>query len=229
MAALPEPYRTLSATIEEIRRVQKGLINRSPFAFTGMHTTGHNGMESDDFDGDLDAGDAGTKGWSLNSARAAIGELFLRPGSITNDSLLQPVVPGVVNAVDTAFALVAASWTTLATQNVTVPAGCTQLLAHVTGMVFVVDPNTTGGSNGAGADVVQARVCVGATNGLTAGVSISGSNGQTSVSCSVAALLTGLTPGGTVTVKTQGATGYQNFASNGANQANASATLVWLR
>src|SRR5690606_41193166 len=48
-------------------------------------------MSSADFDGNLATGDAGTTGWAMNASRVAIGELFLRPGSVGNDVLTNPV------------------------------------------------------------------------------------------------------------------------------------------
>jgi hypothetical protein len=166
---------------------------------------------------------------SVSGDLSISGTLELPNGSVNNAALVNPIVPNVVNQVATNFAIPASSWTTIVTNTVTVPAGFTQLLALATGMAFVVNPNTTGGSNGTGGDIVECRMGIGGTYGMGAGVSISGSNGQTSCPAAVAVLLTGLTPGGTVTLVTQATTGFQAFAANGSNQANLCAQLLWLR
>lgn len=199
------------------------LKNRSPFYSTGMHPNGQGGIDSDNFV-------AGVSGYQFkDDGDAEFNQLTLRGGIIGNDALASPVVPGVVNASSTGITVGTGSFGVVASQNATVPTGCTRLLAHATGMVYAVNPNTTGGTNGAGGDVMAALCAVGSTSGLTAGVSISGGNGQTSVSCSVAVLLEGLTPGSTVTFATKAQAVLQSFGSNATNQANISASLIWLR
>lgn len=242
MAKLPPRQRRMSAIVREQGEEQKRARSSSAFFGTGIHPNGDGGMDLDgtlNVDGEIVARSgvvrsgnfkAGTAGWRANAdGDLEVNDITLRGGIIGNDALTTPVIPAVVNTIGTGFGLIAAAWSTVSTQTVTVPAGVTQLLAHASGMCFAVNPNNTGGSNGTGGDFIQARVCIGSVNGLTAGVAVTGSNGQTSVSCSVAALLSDLTPGSTFTITTQAASGIQNFSANGANQANTSATLLWLR
>lgn len=139
------------------------------------------------------------------------------------------VIPGVVNQSASAITIGTGAFGDVVSVDAIVPDGCSTLLAHATGMVFVTNPNVTGGTNGAGGDILAALVNVGGTSGLTAGVSISGGNGQTSVSANVAVLLTRLNPGSTVTFKTRAQGVLQSFGANPTNQANVSATLLWLK
>lgn len=89
-------------------------------------------LQSDDFDGDLDAGDPGTTGWAMNATRAAFGSILLRPNSVGNDILTNPVIPAEI-AVETS------GWSNTAgnpgyvkaTTTLTAPAGCTQGLVSV--------------------------------------------------------------------------------------------------
>lgn len=221
----------------DIERRLKQLEERAshPLSNTGLSAPGpgvvnvSGQLQGSGFDGDLDVDDVGTTGWALSATKAAMPELLLRPGSIGNDALTNPVVPGVVNEVNTGFGVLAGSWSDAVTFDAVVPADCSRLLVHASGMGFCVNPNTTGGSNGAGGDILELRVTAGSMIGMTNGVSISGSNGQTGITDHVAALLTGLTPGGSVTLKTQVMSGFQGFGTNPTNQANLSAILIWLR
>ena len=81
---------------------------------------------------------------------------FTADGKISNDALTNPVLPQAVFANATGFTLT----TTLNVKvsvDVLVPAGYTRLAALATGAVYAVNPNTTGGSNGAGGDAISAR------------------------------------------------------------------------
>lgn len=210
MAALPEPWKSLRRAFEILSERVKKLENTSPFSGTGLSIP-EPGVTQ--VDGNL---------WVTGD--------FTADGKINNDALVDPVNPNVVNQVATNFAVAGGGFVTIVSFNATVPTGCTRLLAHLTGDAFVVNPNTTGGSNGAGSDIIIAQCSAGADDGLAMGTSISGSNGQTSVHCSLAALQTGLTPGDTVTLRVKAYGAFQSFgAANPSNQANLCASLLWLR
>src|SRR5665647_1280730 len=83
-------------------------------------------LQSDDFDGDLDTGDAGTTGWAMNASRVAIGELFLRPGSLGNDALTHPVIYDGTYVNEFNFGL-STTPTQRATCTFVVPAGFTSM------------------------------------------------------------------------------------------------------
>lgn len=213
--------REMQAEIDQLKAA-RNLDLATITALAGM------GIRTSDFNG-TDFAHPGSQGNYFGGDGLVANNIYLRPGSVGNDKLTTPVVPGVINSIATNFAVSHTAWTNTVSFNATVPAGCTQLLALATGMVYAVNPNTTGGSNGTGGDVLECRIGIGGTFGMAAGVSISGSNGQTSCPAAYAQLLTGLTPGGTVTLVTQSLTGFQAFAANSNNQANLCATLTWLR
>jgi|SRR5665647_1346576 len=83
-------------------------------------------LQSDDFDGDLDTGDAGTTGWAMNASRVAIGELFLRPGSLGNDMLAHPIAQDSDWGTTSNFP-VTGTWTERASATIVVPAGFTRM------------------------------------------------------------------------------------------------------
>jgi len=228
MPSTPEPFRTLSAEIRKVREDVRAARNASPFFGTGIHPTGNGGMESDAFDGNLDTDDAGTTGWAFNDQKVAVGELILRPGSIGNDSLTNPVIPGVHKVNSSGFA-VTLSWTEVVGGNVTVPAGCTQLLATSSVWVYAINPNTTGGSNGTGGDTLWCYVDIGGSSGEVYGLGLSGNSGYTTATSGFSLLKTGLTPGSTIRIKGMAASAYASLGSDAFNTATISTTLIWLR
>ena len=227
MGALPDPWRRLSSELAALKSLVADMRRRSPFYGSGMELDGVGGVQSDDFDGDLAAGNAGTTGWAMNAVRAAFGELILRPGSIGNDSLTDPVVPGVVNLSANNFSS-DFPWFDAVSTSLTVPAGCTRLLLTASAWTQINNAKTTGGADGLGSDYIYTRVTVGATTGQHTSTGVSGNSGTATASSGLAALLTGLTPGSTLTLAGQASTDYTNVAST-LNKAVLVATLSWLR
>lgn len=230
MARQPEPWKTLRDEIRKIQDQIRRMQAASPFFGTGFHPTAANGIESDDFDGDLDAGDAGSKGWAFNSARAAIGELFLRPGSLSNDYLTSPVVPGVARNAATGFSLTAGTLVEKVALDLIVPDGTTRLLCTAAARLYALNPNTTGGSNGSGGDALYVSIRLGSSTATVATpTGLSGSGGFATTSTDESYSLTGLIPGSTLRLSVLCASGYANLAANTDNRASFSATLLWLR
>jgi hypothetical protein len=165
------------------------------------------------------------------SGHAAItGTLSLPAGIIDNAALTSPVVPGIVNFTNTGFTVpVNPTWGNAAATTITVPAGCTQLLATCTAEAYAINPNTTGGSNGTGGDILDCRVLLNGSASTGYGIGLSGSNGFTSSSSSGSFEFSGLTPGATLNIATQVLAVYQAFGSNVDNKATINATLIWLR
>jgi hypothetical protein len=161
-------------------------------------------------------------------------ELLLRPGSIGNDALTDPVVPGVVNVTAQNFTLAPGGSAALAEKvgaNLVVPDGCTRLLANVQVSVYAVNPNSTGGSNGAGGDAYYAAARLGSTSSWSdaSPFGVSGSGGFATASESQAYELSDLTPGDTIRLSGGGASGFQSIAATANNRATISAVLLWLR
>lgn len=230
MAKLPDSdARSLWGEVKKILQRLKSLENRSPFFGTGMKPDGNGGIQSNDFDGDLSAGNAGTKGWAMNAVRAAFGELFLRPGSVGNDALANPVDGKVGKVSASNFALTAGSFVELAGQNIVVPAGFTQCLAVANSSAFSYNPNTTGGSNGAGGDAIYCYVALAGMTSHPNPVGVSGSGGYATSFSNTGFELTGLTPGSTIRLSVYACSAYQGLAANVDNYAEANASLTWLR
>lgn len=231
MSRQPEPWPSLLRRLEKVEAWIKRQGASSPFFGTGIHPTGNGGMESDAFDGDLSARSAGTKGWAFDDQKMAVGELILRPGSIGNDSLTNPVSAGVADARASNFAVPGGAYGLLAEKTVAVPAGFSTLLVTATGWMFARNPNTTGGVDGTGTDAIYCFVRVNGSDGSSDsspyGQGISGFGGFTTATSGVSALKTGLV--NAVTLQIWGGSTYQALPQDAQNSATLSATLLWLR
>lgn len=245
MARQPDPWRELTKDLEALRKRIRELEIRSPYAGTGMSPNGANGIEVDgdliidgagtvggtwmasEFDGDLATSDPGTTGWAFDDTRAILPELVLRPGSIANDSLTDPVVPGVANLTANNFS-VGVPWQNVVSTSLTVPAGCTRLLLTSSVWLQLFNTKTTGGSDGNGGDYMYTRVTVGGVTGQHTSTGVSGNSGTATATSGLSVLLTGLTPGGSVSLAGQGSTDYV-ISTSTFNKAVLTATLSWLR
>lgn len=218
MPTQPDPWPSMRG---RVKKLEDSVARRASVFFgTGFHPTAKNGIESDDFDGDLDAGDAGTKGWAMNAVRAAFGELILRPGSIGNDALTNPVIPQSVWKGTTAPFGLAVAWSTLVSQALVVPAGVSSV--QVIGFVRLVATNTTATKDYLYSDfVIEGLSCGGFATPVDAG------DPGTSF-CSFARTLTGLTPGDTITLSAAGSSGFAPWGSTD-NVCQISASVTWYR
>ena len=167
---------------------------------------------------------------TIGGNAAITGTLSLPAGIINNDALTSPVVADIVNLTNTGFTVPAnPTWGNAVSTTITVPPGCTQLLATCTAEAYAINPNTTGGSNGTGGDILDCRVLLNGSASAGYGIGLSGSNGFTSSSSSGSFHFSGLTPGATLSIATQVLAVYQAFGSNVDNKATINATLIWLR
>jgi hypothetical protein len=173
---------------------------------------------------------AGSAGWHLDHAgNAEFNDLTIRGGIIGNDALTNPVVPGVVNLYASFFGLGTGAYAEVTGQDLTVPAGCTQLLFDGSAALDCYNPKTTGGNNGAGGDYLYARVKIGSlTSPGDWATGVSGGGGNATATAGYAALITGLTPGSTIRASVYGVSDY-GIASASGNIARLNATLIWLR
>ena len=234
MSRLPETGPSLTRWLRQQERLAGRQANSSSFARSGMSVSAEGvvtvagAQQSADFDGDLAAGDAGTKGWALNAARAAFGALFLRPGSIENDSLTSPVTAQYVFDSLTNFALTT-TFHSIRAKTITVPAGFTSAVVSVTARVMAINPNTTGGSNGAGADYLYAGTNIDGFNGNALPLSIGGSGGSSINVAPFSTTLTGLTAGSTFTITIDAGTAFLGWAANASNVGEVSGHILWFR
>lgn len=220
MSRLPDPTPGLIARIKRLEESVKRLTSASPFYGTGIHPTGAGGMESDAFDGNLGAGDAGTTGWAFNDQAVAVGELILRPGSIGNEALTNPVIPQSVWKGTTANFGLSVPWSTLVTETLTVPAGVSS--AQIIGFVRLVANNTT-----ATKDYLYSDFAIGDKSCGGFATPVDPSDPGTSF-CSFARTMTGLTPGGTIVLEALGSTAAGTWASTN-NVCQIAASVTWYR
>jgi hypothetical protein len=207
-----------------IRRLEQ----RQPFANTPIRPQADGSVQSSDFDGDLATDNAGTKGWALSSLKAAFGELILRPGSIGNDSLTDPVKQTVHKASGSNFPLTTTD-TERAGVNITVPAGFTQAQVSMFGRMYAINPNTTGGADATGTDALYVSVGIAGNYSLATPTGISGSNGFATTNGFDSFILTGLAPGSTIRLSALASCAYQPIAATADNFISAVASISWLR
>jgi hypothetical protein len=221
MSALPDPWRALSKEIGKLREQVRRQGNASPFFGTGISPTGNGGMESDDFDGDLDAGNAGTTGWAFNSARVAIGELLLRPGSIGNDSLTNPVLPGALSDESTGFGITTTSATKLL-GTIAVPSGFTSAAIFATARTFALDKSTTSPT-----DYLYSHLTLGGISAAEVPLAVSYNGGSGTSISPLAVVLTSL--GSSIAYSVSAHAGFDNWGSDALNRANVSGLILWFR
>lgn len=187
------------------------------------------GIRTADFDG-TDFAHPGTAGNYFGGDGAVLNSLYLRPGSVANDWLTSPVVPGIAREVATNFALTAGTLVEKAGTDLVVPDGCTRLLCTATGRLYAVNTHTTGGADGTGTDALYVALKLGTGSAtLATPTGISGNGGFATTTTAESYSLSGLTPGSTLRLGVYGACGYVNFAANVDNRVSYAATLIWLR
>jgi hypothetical protein len=234
VARLPETGPSLARHLRQQQRLLRRVGTASPFTRSGASVTSENvtmvdgQWQSTDFDGNLDAGNAGTKGWAMNAVAAAFGALFLRPGSISNDALTNPVKPDAPYGYRQNFGLTT-TLSNIYTLNVPVPAGFTQAAVSITASVYAVNPNTTGGSNGTGGDYLYVQANINGYNGFALPLGISGSNGSGTNRSPFSTVLGGLAAGGSISLQVAASTGFTAFAANANNTAEITGSISWFR
>lgn len=199
----------------------KSLEGRSPFYNTGVKPNGVGGLDSNNYV-------PGVSGFQL-AETPEFNSIKLRGGIVGNDALANPVDGKVGNIGAGGFALTASVFVELAGQNITVPAGFTQALVTAGASVFSYNPNTTGGSNGAGGDAIYCYVACGVQTSHANPVGVSGNGGYANSFSNAGFEFTGLTPGSVLRLSVYGCSAYQNIASHPDNYANAYASVIWLR
>lgn len=183
------------------------LWQRSPFGNSGITLTGPNQF-------------------TVDGSMTVTGD-FNAEGKINNDALVNPLNPTRVHTDAQDFSVPAASsgFATIASVAVTVPNGFTQML------VISMGANATAFNSGTSNDFLYVR---GRINDSDSGGFVLGSSSVAAGDYGVASdfrlrLLTGLTPGATVTFALQVQAAYDPWTANIANAANLDAALLWLR
>jgi hypothetical protein len=215
MAALPEPWKSLRAKIEalteRIRKLENAASNK--FSGTGLSVP-EDGVTQ--VDGNL----------------VVLGD-FTALGKISNDALVNPVLPGDVSFGVENFSITAGTYTQIGSATRTVPDGFTRALVNASVWMFARNPNTTGGVDGTGTDAIFCYVRVTGSDGDTdskpKGQGISGFGGFTTATSGLGKLKTGLTPGSSLTFKAFAASSSQDLAADVQNSLDMMGTVLWLR
>lgn len=210
---MPAP-KSFEQMFADLRTEILKLRQRSPFYLTGMHPNGNGGIDSDNFV-------AGTSGYSFKAdGDAEFNDLTLRGGIIGNDALTNPVVPAQAFQGASSFTLSVAGGN-IVTITRSAPAGFTSAVVNAYGRVAAI--NST-----ASLDALYCAVDVNGSGGNQFGMPVSaGSFG--SLSAGYSTLLSGLSAGDPVAVHLFASTGAAGWASNVANGADLSVTILWFR
>ena len=166
---------------------------------------------------------AGVAGWRMDGAA-----LEANTGVIGDGALANPVIFASPHAAASGFALTT-SFATLASGDVAVPPGMTQLQVFVAVRMYALNPNTAAGSDAAGGDAIYVKASVALSYSTATPTGISGSGGFATTTAADAFTLTGLTPGAAVTLAVQGASAFAPLAADAGNYASVSAALSWSR
>ena len=234
MSRLPSTGPSLQRYLRQQARAAQRQQQSSAFNLSGTSVVAADVTEVDgtlNVVGNLDvSGTANFDGNTTIGGNAAItGTLSLPSGIINNDALTSPVLPGVVNATATGFS-VNLAWADAVATTITVPSGCTQLLATCFAEVYCSNnPNTSGGSDGTGTDLLDCRVALYGSTSSSFGLAIGGSGGYTTSTSAGSFSIGGLTPGASLAISAQTKSLFQNFGASANNKACITATLIWLR
>jgi cytoskeletal protein CcmA (bactofilin family) len=158
---------------------------------------------------------------NVSGPMAVTGTLSLPAGIINNAALAEPVKPGTGYGSAANFAVTTTA-TAVASITATVPAGFSQAMVFAAGRVYAINGTAT-------ADALYTRVKIAADTQYGSPTGVGANGGYATSVAANAALVTGLTGGGTFTIAilTQSTNG--TWAANAANAADISATILWLR
>jgi hypothetical protein len=203
MAALPQPWKSLSDRIYKIEESLKRLQNASPFSGTGLSIPEDGTTQ---VEGNL---------WVTGD--------FTADGKINNDALTAPVVPATAHADAGSFSS-GVAWSTKCSVTVPVPSGYTKALV-LSLVTAATAKNTT-----AARDFLYTSASISGMGSLPGWVL--GSPDVPAGAYGVATdyqtvLLTGLS--GSFTVEGQISTGFATWAADSGNKMNLDISLLFLR
>jgi len=156
------------------------------------------------------------------------GALVLPNGSVSSAWLVNPTSPQAVYDSVQNFSL-STTLTNIRTTSITIPSGFTKAAVQLTVRAYATNPNTTGGNNGSGGDYLYAQANINGFNGYALPTGVSGSNGSGTNVSTFAVVLTGLTPGGTISLQCAVQTGFLSWAANASNTVDLAASIGWYR
>lgn len=158
---------------------------------------------------------AGVSGWRLS------GTQIETHTSIAGFATSQTALCSATN-----FALTTTA-TTLASGTVTVPNGFTKCAVILLAQMYVINPNTTGGSNTTGGDYLTCRAVFDTVGSSAMPFGVTGSGGGGVATSLGSPNFTGLTPGASIGFSVEGWTSFNPIAANTSNTIYASLGVFW--
>lgn len=216
MAAQPEPWKSLSSRIYAIEEKVRALYNRSPFFGTGVHANGQQGLDSDNYV-------AGASGFSLRGGDGflEINDVLIRGGIIGNDSLTNPVAPGVVSNETTGFGITTSSATKLS-GSISVPAGFSSAAISVIARTFALDNDTVNPT-----DYLYSRVTLGGVSSSEVPLACTYNGGSGTSVSPLSVVLTSL--GASIAYSVSAHSAFANWGTDALNRVSLSGSVLWFR
>jgi hypothetical protein len=222
---LAEMERRLHA-LETVNQLNNATLHGQ--IIVGPDAAGNPGkIQTSDFDGSSFAS-PGTKGNYFGKDGAVLNNLYLRPGSVSNTALTNPVRGDSAYQSATNFALTTSGTTPLVSQSWFTPAGFTTANILIVGRVFAY--NTT-----ASLDYLfaRSRVYVPATSQVAYGtalpLAVSGNNGSGINQSPVSVKVQSLTDGQEIRLEIQGWTNTAGWSASSGNTADVAGQIIWTR
>ena len=186
---------------------------------------GDGGLRSENFDGDLATGTAGTEGWGLggpDGKYAIFNDIVLRGGIIGNAALTNPLRADANAARVSGFGTQTGTYAVLASFNFTVPTGFTNGLFTAVGIVNAYNDSSS-------SDYIWVTTNINGTNGEGLYNGIAGNGGGDGTLNVQYASVTGLTDGQLVPIQVKASTSFAAWSANANNWASVSAQVIWTR
>ncbi len=165
---------------------------------------------------------------SVTGNLSVTGTLTIGAGLIPTEALASPVAGQVARASSSLFTLTTSYATLASATPVPVPAGFSTCQVVVFAQMYVVNPNTTGGSNGAGGDALYVKALISSSGTTATPTAVAGSSGYATTYAQDGFVLSGLAAGSSVTVSVQGKSAYAPIAPS-ACYVQVAASLTWTR
>jgi hypothetical protein len=235
MAALPQPWKSLADRIYKLEELVKRLQQSFSSFLTGMGlSVPASGVTQVDGSLVVQNGEAksgnyvpATSGWHLGSdGKAEFKDITLY--DLPDSMLANPTSPQAIYDYVQNFGLTT-TLTNIRTTLITIPDGFTKAAVTITVRVYAINPNTTGGYDTHGGDYLYGQANINGYNGFALPLAVSGSSGSGTNISPFSTVLTGLTPGGTISLQIAAAVNFAAWAAQTQNTAEISGSVQWYR
>lgn len=209
----------LARRIKDLERAVRELSSARTLDRATITAAAGLGVRTADFDG-TDFAHPGTAGNYFGGDGAVLNSLYLRPGSVTNDALANPVDADIAGFSAEGASLSTTS-TVKSTVTITVPAGFTKALVRADALGEAV--NST-----ASTDYIYVDANINSISGGEMYNAVASGYGGSAFAVANR-IVTGLTGGDTITCTAMSRTGFGAWAANTSNQWTIHAQAIFLR